>query len=89
MLNELQERELSRLEAKKLDLITRIYPYMPEDIKSISELTGIPEEVLVRTCVHTACLYNDMEWHQIMNIIRSFFLVKRNIESNREEKEEA
>jgi hypothetical protein len=81
LLDSLQEREVDRLDAKKLDLTEKIYPNMPEVIKRTSEVTGIPEEMLVRACVRAAWNYRDMEWHMVMDIIRSFYLAKRNIEN--------
>lgn len=80
MLNELQEREIDHLEAKKLDLTEKIYPNLPAVIKSTSEVTGIDAETLVKACVAAAWHYEGLEWHNVLDIVRSFTVARQRIE---------
>lgn len=80
MLNELQEREIDHLEAKRSDLTEKIYPNLPDAIKRTAEVTGMSEEVLVRACVQAAWQYKDIEWHLVLDILRSVYLAKKRIE---------
>ena len=86
LLNELQERELDRLEAKRDELREKRYPGLPTEIKRVADLTGIPEETVVKACVGAAWHYKDLEWHSVLDIIKSFYLAKRNYEIKQEKK---
>lgn len=77
----LQEQELEDLESKK-QKIERFYLNLSTTIKQSSEISGVPEETLVRACIQAAWHYQDLEWHQVMEIVRSVFLAKKNIEEN-------
>jgi hypothetical protein len=79
MLNQLQEREVDRLEAKRLDLTEKVYPSLPEIIARTSEIMGIPDEELVQACVAAAWQYKDLEWHSVLDIVRSFYLARKRI----------
>jgi hypothetical protein len=83
MLNQLQERELDRLEARRLELTEKVYPNLPAIIKRTSELTNIPDEELVQACVYAAWHYQSLEWHDVLDIIRSFYLARKNIEEKK------
>lgn len=84
LLNELQEREVDRLEAKQDELTKKRYPALPNEIKHVSGLTGIPEETVVQACVGAAWHYKDLEWHSVLDIVKSFYLAKRNYEAKQE-----
>ncbi len=80
MLGKLQREEIDRLEGKQLDLTERVYPSLPATIKRTAELTGIDEEVLISSCISAAYHYKDLEWYHVLDIVRSVYLAKRNIE---------
>ncbi len=86
MLDQLQEREVDRLEGQVLDLTEKVYPNLPEVIKRTSEITGVPDVELVQACVHVAWHYKDLEWHSILDIVRSFFLARKNIEEKNKQR---
>lgn len=79
-LQELLERELDQLELKRLELTEKRYPHLSEEIKRVADLTGMSEEMVVSACVSAAWHYKDLEWHDVLDVIKSFYLAKRNIE---------
>lgn len=85
LLKDLQEREVDRLESKQLELTEKRYPGLPNEIKRVSDLTGLPEETIVHACVGAAWHYKDLEWHSVLDIVKSFYLAKRNYEAKQGE----
>jgi hypothetical protein len=84
LLDELQEKEVDRLEMRRLDLTEKLYPItVPNAIARTSELTGIPAETLVRACAQTAWHYESLQWHNVLDIVRSFYLALKRIEEQR------
>jgi hypothetical protein len=77
IIDDLQKREVDRLEGKILKLTEHTYPSLPDVIERTSQITGIPDELLVRACVDAAWPYQDLEWYHILDIIRSFHLAKK------------
>jgi hypothetical protein len=84
LLNELQEREIDHLEAKRSALTEKIYPNLPAVLKVTSEATGVDVETLVKACAAAAWHYDGLEWHNILDIVRSFTVARQRIEKGKQ-----
>lgn len=82
MLEELQARDLDRLEAKKLTITEKVYPNLPEIIERTAGITGIPVDVLVRSCVSAARSQQNLTWYEVLDIVRYVWQAKKRIEDS-------
>lgn len=78
-LEQAMQHDLDDLEIKKAT-IEGIHQIMPRAISVVSELTGISEEDVVSLSVAAAWHHKDIYWYQVVEILRSFYLAKKNLE---------
>lgn len=75
----LKERE--GWDIKKLeDELDRNYKVIPDMVYQTSSLMGIEPELLIKLCNETGWHYS-RPWHEILSILKSFYVSKMRIES--------
>lgn len=77
LLSGLQKRELDKLESKSLELTEKRYPNLPDEIKRVAGLAETSEETVVEACVNAAFYHKDLEWHDVLDIVLSFYQAVR------------
>jgi len=76
----LLEEELLEIEGKK-DKLRAIYEHIPATLRRVNELTGIDIDLLI-SMSRAAYHYQDLEWYQVLDVMASVYLAKRNIEED-------
>lgn len=79
IIGELFEKEQWDIEGQK-DKLRKAYDAMPKYIQQISEATGIDAEKVVRYANFTAFNNNNVKLHDVIQILRDFYLFKENDE---------
>jgi hypothetical protein len=79
VLKELQERDLEVLDGAKYKIGER-YASLPLTVEKVAELLDMPSEQCVQACVSAAWHYKDLKWYDVMEIVRSFHVVKKRLE---------
>lgn len=79
LLKELRDRDRDTLQSQQDELDKR-YQSVPLRIERIVELSGMDEETILRCCVQATWHYQDITWRDALDIVCSFFLVKKRLE---------
>ena len=83
-LKALRERDWDDLEQRLSELDT-IYQAIPAKIQQLVELSGMTEEAVVSCCVSAARHYHTLKWYGILDVLRSFFLAKKQWDDKQKE----
>jgi len=79
MLASLFEKEQWDIEGQK-DKLKKVYEAMPQHIQQVSDATGIDPDKIVKYANFTAFNNSNVKVHDIIRIIRDFYVFKENDE---------
>lgn len=79
ILANLHEKEQWDIEGQK-DKLKKVYDAMPSWVQQISETTGIAPEKVMKYANYTAHNHTNVKVHDVVSIIRDFYLFKDNDE---------
>jgi hypothetical protein len=87
MIAELRQSALWDIEGQR-DKLKERYESIPAQLKKVAELTGIDETTIIKLAVRTTFSHANLTWDQVLSVVQTFFIHKRNIERENEGQED-
>jgi TRAP-type uncharacterized transport system substrate-binding protein len=84
MIAELRQSALWDIEGQR-DKLKERYESIPSQLKKVAGLTGIDETTIITLAVRTTFSHANLTWDQVLSVVQTFYLHKRNLEQEQED----
>lgn len=81
---ELHQEAIYRIESQQ-EKLKSTYEHLPYLVKVLSERTGMDETTLITAAVRTTHSHANLTWDQVLSVVHTFYIHKRNLEQERQE----
>jgi hypothetical protein len=87
MIKELHQEARYRIESQQ-EKLNSSYEQLPYRVKVLSEMTGMDEATLITAAVRVTHSHANLTWDQVLSVVHTFYLHKRNLEREQEGQED-